>query len=385
MKKGWKVEKLGDVCELDKIPHRKNNLPYVGLEHIESGSGKFIGSLEPLKVKSQTFNFSDRHVLYGRLRPYLQKVLLPDFEGHCSTEIFPLKVSDRLDRKFLFHWLLSDETTDKINATSTGARMPRANMNQVLDFEIPVPPLPEQQRIVALLDETFAALTKVHANAERNQVNAREVFESAVNVVFDNLGKHWETCALDKYVKFIDYRGHTPTKTPSGMRLITAKNVKNNLLQREPEEYVDPDIYDTWMVRGIPVKGDVLFTTEAPLANVAQLDTDEKVLFAQRIITFQPQQDKIDQTFLKYLLLSQPIRKDIFSKATGATVQGIKAKLLKTVEIYFPPLAEQRAIVQRLDALAKETRRLEEVYRSKVEAVEELRKSVLGKAFAGEL
>lgn len=162
--------------------------------------------------------------------------------------------------------------------------------------------------------------------------------------------KDWEICPLDKYVKFIDYRGHTPTKTPSGMRLITAKNVKEGFLQREPEEFVDPKIYDKWMVRGFPKKGDVLFTTEAPLANVAQLDTDEKVLFAQRIIIFQPQEDKIDQTFLKYLLLSEPVRTQIFSKGTGATVQGIKARLLKTVEIPVPPLREQQRIVSVLDA-----------------------------------
>jgi type I restriction enzyme, S subunit len=79
--------------------------------------------------------------------------------------------------------------------------------------------------------------------------------------------KGWEICSLDKYVKFIDYRGHTPPKTQSGMRLITAKNVKNGFLQREPEEFVDSSIYDKWMVRGIPKKGDVLFTTEAPLAS----------------------------------------------------------------------------------------------------------------------
>jgi type I restriction enzyme S subunit len=108
-------------------------------------------------------------------------------------------------------------------------------------------------------------------------------------------------------------------------------------------------------------------------------------LFAQRIIILQPQQEKIDQTYLKYLLLSQPIRKRIFSKGTGATVQGIKARLLKTVEIYFPPLAEQRAIVGRLEALSAETGRLEEIYEAKVESLEELKRSVLQKAFEGEL
>jgi len=149
---GWEEKKLGEVCEFDKTPNRKIDLPYVGLEDIESNSGKFIGSTKPQNVKSLTFYFTHEHVLYGRLRPYLNKVLLPNFEGHCSTEIFPIRAIQKLDKKFLFHWLLSHKTVNKINATCTGARMPRANMNTVLEFEIPLPPLAEQQRIVAKLE-----------------------------------------------------------------------------------------------------------------------------------------------------------------------------------------------------------------------------------------
>src|ERR1039458_4819198 len=85
---GWVERKLGEVCEYDKTPNKRKDLPYIGLENIESNTGKFIGSYEAQQVKSNTFYFSDKHVLYGRLRPYLNKALIPDFEGHCSTEIF---------------------------------------------------------------------------------------------------------------------------------------------------------------------------------------------------------------------------------------------------------------------------------------------------------
>jgi len=135
----------------------------------------------------------------------------------------------------------------------------------------------------------------------------------------------------------------TPQKTESGLRLITAKNVKMGYVQVEPREFVAPDSYDGWMTRGIPKFGDVLFTTEAPLANVAQLDTDEKVVFAQRIIIMQPDASRLDSTFLKYLLLSQPVQQRIIAKGTGATVQGIKASLLKLIEISFPKsISEQQ-------------------------------------------
>ena len=94
----------------------------------------------------------------------------------------------------------------------------------------------------------------------------------------------WQTRPLGELCRFIDYRGRTPEKTEYGLRLITAKNVKMGFLQSSPLEYVSPDSYESWMTRGIPKVGDVIFTTEAPLANVAQLDTDERVVFAQRIM-----------------------------------------------------------------------------------------------------
>lgn len=159
----------------------------------------------------------------------------------------------------------------------------------------------------------------------------------------------WEECNLEDYIKLIDYRGRTPVKTESGVRLITAKNVKLGYLQLEPREFIAANNYDSWMSRGIPNVGDVIFTTEAPLANIAQIDTSEKLAFAQRIIVMQPKANKIDSTFLKYMLLSETVRKKILEKGTGATVLGIKSSLLKKIRISFPPLPEQQRIVAILD------------------------------------
>ena len=151
-------------------------------------------------------------------------------------------------------------------------------------------------------------------------------------------------------------------------------------------EFIAPGDYNGWMTRGIPRKGDVLFTTEAPLANVAQLDTDEKVAFAQRVIIMQPNAAKLDSAFVKYLLLSQPVQLRIRTQGTGATVQGIKASLLKLVAISFPKaLDDQRRIVAKLDSLGAETERLERLYEQKLSALAALKKSLLRQAFTGEL
>src|ERR1039458_8454141 len=191
MKAGWVTKKLGQVCVLDKCQGVYKHLPYVGLEDIESHTGRFIGSTDPLEVKSSTFKFSEEHLLYGRLRPYLNKVMSPDFTGHCSTEIFPIKPNRELSREFLQYWFLREETVSLIDATCTGARMPRANVNAVLDFEFLLPPLPEQQRIVGILDDAFDGIATAKANAEKNLQNARALFESHLQSVFSQRGEGW--------------------------------------------------------------------------------------------------------------------------------------------------------------------------------------------------
>lgn len=386
MKEGWGSVPLGEVCRFDKRQGIYTGLPYVGMEQIESGTGRFLGDLSPVEVKSNTFRFSAEHVLYGRLRPYLNKVLVPEFDGHCSTEVFPLKPCPGLTREYLFYWLISDEVCQRINDTCTGARMPRADMNEVLGFEIPLPPLPEQKRIVAILGEAFEGIATAKANAEKSLRNAKAIFESHLQSIFGNPGDSWDRSTVGDCVRFIDYRGKTPDKTETGLRLITAKNVKMGFLQRAPEEFVAPETYEGWMTRGIPKKGDVLFTTEAPLANVAQLDTDDRVVFAQRIIIMQPDADRLDSTFLKYMLLSKPLQDRIHAKGTGATVKGIKASLLRTVELSFPnTLAEQKNMVTVMDDLSAETQRLSAVYEQKLHALDDLKKSLLHHAFTGQL
>jgi type I restriction enzyme S subunit len=157
-------------------------------------------------------------------------------------------------------------------------------------------------------------------------------------------------------------------------------------LQDAPTESVAPGSYDGWMTRGIPRRGDVLFTTEVPLANIAQLDTDDKVVFAQRIIIMQPDPAILDSTFLKFLLLSSPSQQRIHAKGTGATVNGIKASLLRTIDIYFPgSLLDQRKFVAAFDVIQEETQHLPSIYERKLAALGALEKSLLHHAFNGDL
>ncbi|MDB4789864.1 restriction endonuclease subunit S [bacterium] len=295
----------------------------------------------------------------------------------CSTEIDSSYLNGYL--KYIFnsgYWVR--RCKQSVNQASV-------NQKDIKKVKVPVPPLPEQERIVGVLDEAFEGIATATAQAEKNLQNARELFQSVLQSTFSQKGDDWMETTLGEHIKFIDYRGKTPRKTVNGLRLITAKNVRMGYLQKEPEEFVAHDTYEEWMTRGIPLMGDVLFTTEAPLGLACQLDTDEKVVFAQRIITFQPNRSLVDPTYLKYVLMSPVMQSRIHDQATGATAQGIKASLLKKTLFPCPNLSTQTKIVEKLDALSEETKRLEAIYQRKLDALAELKQSLLQRAFTGQL
>lgn len=155
---------------------------------------------------------------------------------------------------------------------------------------------------------------------------------------------------LGDVCKFIDYRGKTPPKTDVGIPLVTAKIIKHGVIQ-EPQEFIEESFYDEWMRRGIPKKGDVIFTTEAPLGEVAQIKTDEKLAFAQRVIILESDEKVLHSDYLFYALQDIVLKSRIEARSSGTTVFGIKAGELKKVEIDLPALETQKKIGAILSAL----------------------------------
>lgn len=160
----------------------------------------------------------------------------------------------------------------------------------------------------------------------------------------------WKEYRLEQVIeKFIDYRGKTPAKSLEGIPLITAKVVKNGVIQ-EPNEFIREEDYDSWMRRGLPKKNDVILTTEAPLGEVALVE-DERIALAQRIILLRGKTGIIDNIFLKYLMQSRLIQYRLKSRASGSTVQGIKSSQLKILEVPVPDLGTQKFIATILSTL----------------------------------
>lgn len=155
---------------------------------------------------------------------------------------------------------------------------------------------------------------------------------------------------LQEVCSFIDYRGKTPPKTTEGIPLITAKIIKNGTIL-PPQEFISEDYYDEWMRRGIPRSGSIVFTTEAPLGEVAQIKTDERIAFAQRVIILEPNSDLLYADYLLYALQDQVVSERIKARATGTTVIGIKAAELKKVIIDLPPIDIQKKLARVLSVL----------------------------------
>lgn len=160
----------------------------------------------------------------------------------------------------------------------------------------------------------------------------------------------WKECKLEDIIdKFIDYRGKTPKKTTSGVPLVTAKVVKNGVIL-ETNEFIAEENYDDWMTRGLPKVDDIVLTTEAPLGEVA-LIKDANIALAQRIITLRGKPEIVFNPFLKYYFQSSEGQYALDSRASGTTVFGIKAFVLKQLLVKLPPLPEQKAIAEILSSL----------------------------------
>lgn len=188
----------------------------------------------------------------------------------------------------------------------------------------------------------------------------------------------WPEITIDAACsRIIDYRGKTPIKAASGIRLVTAKVVKGGRINEEPAEFLAEDYYDEWMRRGLPELHDTVLTTEAPLGEVGLIRTSGKIGLGQRIILLRPDPAKMDKRFLHLVLQTELVQSRLQARATGTTVLGIKQSELRRVELPCPPLETQRRIAAILGAYDD----LIEVNRRRVAVLEEMARGLFEEWF----
>jgi type I restriction enzyme S subunit len=434
----WAWARLSDVgYELgQKVPDKR--FTYIDVGGIDSDKGRIsdrVEKLEPGDAPSRARKLVARGtVIYSTVRPYLLNIAIVDQdfdpEPIASTAFGILHPFEGVNNRYLFYWLRSAPFTAYVQAGMKGMAYPAINDEKFYSGYIALPPLAEQKRIVAKVDELMALCDRLEAQQQeretrhaalaraslarfadaptpanlpflfhpsyaippadlrksiltlavqgklvpqdpndepaedslaRNDERRRETARSDHRPDEENqpllsgddrwdIAETWAWRGLADLVLFVDYRGKTPAKLSSGVRLLTAKNVRKGQINLSPEEFLSESEYHAWMTRGFPKAGDVLFTTEAPMGNAAVVELTERFALAQRVICFQSY-GALDSAFLVLQILSDQFQFILDKNGTGVTAKGIKASKLKQLPIAVPPLAEQRRIVAKVEQL----------------------------------
>ena len=407
--KGWEIKKLGEVCELEngdrgtnypsKAHRTEIGIPFINAGHLTS-NGLDVPNMD--FISRERFNLLRngkirRGDILFCLRGSLGKFArVQEFdEGAIASSLVIVRPKSKMLSEFLMLYFESKICADWITDFSNGAAQPNLSAGSLKEFEIPLPPLPEQQRIVAILDEGFSAIERSRNNAEQNLKNAKELFESVLNGQFtmDNgqLREGWEEKTLKEITNKIGSgatpRGGNESYKTEGISLIRSMNVHDFDFKERNLAFID-DKQAKELNNVTLEESDVLLNiTGASVARCCMIPKEYlPARVNQHVSIIRAKKEIINPVFLNLLLTSKFYKNQLlFTGEQGATRQAITKAQLEVFSISFPQLKTQQTIVQKLDALSAETKKLEAIYHKKLKDLDELKKSILQKAFSGQL
>ncbi len=354
-----RLVRLGDVCRQSREtvkPGARSDLRYIGLESIESGSGQFaVGELSktPETPQANSFCFGPEHVLYGKLRPYLNKVVLPDFEGKCSTEIIPLLPSAEAERAYLAFFLRSRHVVDAISAKTAGARMPRADMDFVFSLSVPVPPLTEQRRIVDLLSRA-EGIVRLRREAEKK---ASEIIPALFLDLFGDPAtnpKGWPTASIGDLFEIKGGKrlpkGAPYAEEPTAFRYIRGTDIWPDQINTQGLVYLRPEDQMT-IKRYVVAKDDVVITIAGKIGVAAPVGDDlVGVNLTENAAMIRPRElARTNAAFLSSILNSGFVQRQIETLTGRVTIGKLALERIRLLDIFLPGLGLQAEYVQRVE------------------------------------
>ncbi len=391
MRKGWEMKRMGDVCDIIN-----GGTPDTTVRKFWDGDNLWItpkdmGRLESIYVDDTLRKITDEGLKNSsaKILP-IDSIILSSRApiGHLAINKKPISTNQGckglvpkkgISTLYVYYFLSS--SIDLLNSLGTGTTFKELSGSKLETVEIPLPPLPEQKRIVAILDETFAAIDKAKANVQRNMQNARDLFESYLEKVFAYPRSEWESNLLGEICEFtqglqMDVNLQTEQQKENQVRFLrivdfTQGNEMPRYIDNPGEKYIINE-NDISLVRYGASTGFVCRGLSGVLANN---------LF--RVI---PKSSKhISNDFLFVFLKSNLFQNIIRESMNGAAMPAISFGMIKDIPIPVMSINEQNIIVKNTDAISIETKKLESIYQQKLNDLEELKKSILQKAFAGEL
>jgi len=287
--------------------------------------------------------------------------------------------------QFLYYFFRTRFFTNKIKETATGTMVRHTAPNRILANKIFLPPIAEQKRIVAILDEAFEGIDRVIADTEKNLANSRELFESYLNNIFTQKGDGWEDKTL-KQISIQFGRGKSKHRRRNDKKLYGGKypfiqtgdiRNSNHIITDYSQTYNEVGLAQSKLWR----KGTVCITIAANIAETGVLNFEACI--PDSVIGLVVDPNKANNMFVEYML--QAFKFFLKSKGKGSAQDNINMKTFESQTFPFPLIDEQERITLKLDFLSTETQRLETIYHKKIAALRELKQSILQKAFTGEL
>jgi type I restriction enzyme S subunit len=391
MKVGWQTKNLGDVCDVvgggtpskDKPAFYSGDIPWATVRDLKQEvitSTEFKITKEAVKSSATNIIPSGNVVIATRVG--LGKVCLLGQDTAINQDLRGIVPHDatKLDVRFLFWWLKS--IADVIVAEGTGATVQGVKLPFVKSLQVPLPPLPEQQRIVGILDEAFDGIATAKANAEQNLQNARALFESHLQSVFTQRGEGW----VEK--KLSDVCAITSTLVdPRKKEFLELTHVGAGNIESQTGAFVDlKTAREEGLISGKFLFDDsmVLYSKIRPyLMKVARPNFNG--LCSADMYPLAPLPSEITRDYLFHLLLSKPFTGYAIQGSARAGMPKVNREHLFEYRTWLPDVKVQKKLTVQLDALHEETQRLESLYQRKLAALDELKKSLLHQAFSGAL
>ncbi|STB00554.1 restriction endonuclease subunit S [Clostridium baratii] len=303
------------------------------------------------------------------------EVAILDIDATTNQAIVGLSNNEKIDTDYLYYFLKSQK--DKVLNIGRGVAQNNINISILKALKVPMPDKNVQFKISEVLDKAQELIDK-----RKEQIEALdELVKSKFSEMFKDL-KELEHLSLAKCCNFIDYRGKTPILSENGIRIINAKSVGNGFF-KYIDEYISEETYNSWMRRGFPTSGDVLFVTEGhTFGNVCRIPSDlEKFAMGQRVITIQGNKELLNNTFLSQYMQTMPFKIEIDKYKTGSSAQGIRSKELQKILVPIPNIQLQNQFAE----FVKQVDKLKFKMENSLKELEDNFNSLMQKAFKGEL
>lgn len=360
---GWLETKLGAIATIERRAVSPATIApqatYVGLEHIAGDGAIASRTVEAGELRSSKFAFSERHVLYGKLRPYLRKIARPGTAGICSTDILPILPGPDLDRDYLFHWLRQPRIVSLATLRSDGVNLPRVSPTTLLELPFSLPPLDKQRRTAAMLDRADAVQRK---QRERMRL-LNEFLRSAFLEMFGDPvrnEKGWELirladCLLEKPV----IGTITPATEPGEFSVIRVGELGEYDVAIDRAGRVSVPGKD--LSRFEAREGDLLLAraigSEQHLGKASVMQrVPQRILFDSHVMRLRPNPERTRGSFLWHLFQTSGGRRLLLKHGGRTAVQfNINASQVADARIPLPPLEEQ----ERFLSLAARARTLQ--------------------------